>query len=92
MALRDYFAESSHAALVLVRGSISNQHSGLMDQELEEISAIARRIEPKDLWALQYITLFRVQPLIEALDDDGSSFVTIAEVNAFTTAQPGHWR
>ncbi len=45
-----------------------------------------------DHWTLEYITVQRAQPLIEALDGDMSSFVTIAEVNAFTAARPSHWR
>ncbi|TFY59079.1 hypothetical protein EVG20_g7918 [Dentipellis fragilis] len=44
-----------------------------------------------DEWTLEYISINRIQPLIEALDDDVSSFVTIAEVNAFTRARPDGW-
>lgn len=46
----------------------------------------------EDLWALDYITIQRVQPLIEALDWDGSSFVTVNELNAFSSARPEGWR
>jgi len=45
-----------------------------------------------DSWALQYINVRQVQPLIEAIDDDGSSFVTINELNDFTSCRPDGWR
>lgn len=45
----------------------------------------------RDLWALQYINVFRVHQLIETIDDDVSSFVTVDEVNAFTSARPLGW-
>lgn len=50
------------------------------------------RVAPKDQWALQYIGLHLLRPLIEAIDGDVSSFVTIDEVNEFTAARPADWR
>ena len=49
-------------------------------------------IPVEDLWALEYITVNRIQSLMEALDDDGSSFVTVYEVNEFTNSRPEGWR
>ena len=99
MALRDHFAEGSHAALAVIRDITKEQDASdpaNATQAMEEIADIARRADPhaprEDEWALQYITVLRVQPLIEALDDDVSSFVTVAEVNAFTAARPQTWR
>ena len=46
----------------------------------------------EDMWALEYITVDRIQSLMEALDDDGSSFVTVYEVNEFTSSRPEKWR
>jgi len=45
-----------------------------------------------DIWALQYLTIHRIQPVVEALDEDGSSFVTVNELNAFISARPKGWR
>ena len=39
-------------------------------------------------WTLEYINITRLQPIIEAFDDDASGFITISEVNAFTTSKP----
>lgn len=49
-------------------------------------------VRPEDRWTLDYITILRIQPLLEAFDDDASSFVTVSEVNAFTQARPRDWR
>ena len=96
MALRDHFAEGSRAALAVIRDITSNPRETPASQVVDEIANIANRADPnaseEDQWALEYITVLRVQPLIEALDDDVSSFVTVSEVNAFTAARPLTWR
>ena len=46
----------------------------------------------EDLWALKHIHVRQIQPLIEAIDDDGSSFVTVNEINEFTSCRPKGWR
>ena len=46
----------------------------------------------KDSWALQYINVHLIQPLIEAIDEDGSSFITVNELNDFTSGRPTGWR
>ncbi|KAF7302096.1 hypothetical protein MIND_00776400 [Mycena indigotica] len=44
-----------------------------------------------DDWALQYISVSRLQSISEALDDDGSGWVTILEANTFTSSRPLDW-
>ena len=34
----------------------------------------------------------RLQPILEAFDDDASGFITITEMNHFTTSKPEEWR
>ncbi|KZT25952.1 hypothetical protein NEOLEDRAFT_293094 [Neolentinus lepideus HHB14362 ss-1] len=50
-------------------------------------------IDPKDQWALQYIGVVRLQPLIEAFDDDASGFISILEANQFSDPRirPQSW-
>ncbi|KAI1783133.1 hypothetical protein LXA43DRAFT_1087143 [Ganoderma leucocontextum] len=95
MALRDHFAEGSCAALAVIRDITSNPRETSASQVVDEIANIANRVDPnaseEDQWALEYITVLRIQPLIEALDDDVSSFVTVSEVNTFTAARPLTW-
>ncbi|KAJ7228211.1 hypothetical protein GGX14DRAFT_346568 [Mycena pura] len=44
-----------------------------------------------DDWALQYLTVSRLQSISEAFDDDASGFVTVAEANTFTSSRPLDW-
>ena len=43
---------------------------------------------PTDEWAFEYISIAYLQPIMEAFDDDGSGYVTVAEVNRFMEALP----
>ena len=49
------------------------------------------QLSGQDEWTLEYINITRVQPIIEAFDDDASGFITVAEVNTFTKARPEDW-
>ena len=49
-------------------------------------------ITEHDEWTLEYISVTRLQAIIEAFDDDASGFITVAEVNAFTALKPPEWR
>ena len=46
----------------------------------------------EDAWTLEYINILRLQPIIEAFDDDASGFVSIVEVNRLASARPPDWR
>ncbi|KAH9847166.1 hypothetical protein C2E23DRAFT_742357 [Lenzites betulinus] len=92
MAIRDHFAEETHAALALIRDITQDGDPKEAAQRMSQVAEVARRTTPyEDTWALQYITVSRVQPLIEAIDNDVSSFVTVTEVNEFTSARPVGW-
>lgn len=82
MALREHYAERYKR--------ISNEHQTTEDSRTKEPGGTSVGVE--DAWALQYITIQRIQPLLEAFDDDASSLVSISEVNAFTSARPKNWR
>jgi hypothetical protein len=45
-----------------------------------------------DAWAIKYIDVVWVQPILEAIDDDASGFITVTEVNRFTSSRPADWR
>ena len=82
MALRDHFAEGNRPSPPAVDSDIASSTDAMPDSQ----------VVVNDQWALEYMTIVRVQPLIEAIDDDVSSFITVAEVNAFTAARPSNWR
>ena len=47
-----------------------------------------------DAWAIKFIDVTHLQPILEAFDDDASGFITISEVNRFTSSprRPANWR
>jgi hypothetical protein len=47
-----------------------------------------------DAWAMKFIDVMWVQPIMEAFDDDASGFITVTEVNGFTSSlsRPREWR
>ncbi len=45
-----------------------------------------------DAWAMKFIDVMWVQPIMEAFDDDASGFITVTEVNTFTSSRPREWR
>jgi hypothetical protein len=54
-------------------------------------SAISNSLNP-DAWAIKFIDVAWIQPILEAFDDDASGFINIAEVNRFTSSRPADWR
>lgn len=65
----------------------------LRDHYLEQAERRGARGEDRaDLWALEHIDVNNVSAIAEACDDDASGFITISEVNTFTTSRPRHWR
>ncbi|KAJ7034088.1 hypothetical protein C8F04DRAFT_956948, partial [Mycena alexandri] len=44
-----------------------------------------------DRWALAYINVAHLQPILEAVDDDGTGFVSIKEANEFALSRPKGW-
>ncbi|KAI5822422.1 hypothetical protein K523DRAFT_256964, partial [Schizophyllum commune Tattone D] len=42
-------------------------------------------------WAIDAFTMLAVPPISEALDDDGTGFISTREVNDFTSSRPADW-
>lgn len=85
MTLRDYFYDKWNTQRVHAQNPSSNP-------EGEEPKSPVTAISKADEWALEYLSVVRLQPISEAFDDDASGFVTVNEVNAFTTSRPLGWR
>ncbi|PIL33838.1 hypothetical protein GSI_03544 [Ganoderma sinense ZZ0214-1] len=49
------------------------------------------RVADEDEWAVGWISINRLQSILEAFDDDASGLITIEEVNYFTTSRPKEW-
>jgi len=41
-----------------------------------------------DAWVFDYIDVTHVQPIVEAMDEDGSGFISIREANKFASSRP----
>jgi hypothetical protein len=80
LALREHYVEKDRQ---LVYDSATNASGSNPDTRSTK--------QAQDAWAFKHITTARLQPLIEVLDEDLSSFVTISEVNAFTASKPRGW-
>ena len=63
-----------------------------MEEQKRSEYVEAPRIQEQDEWALEWINVTRLQPIVEAFDDDASNFITVTEANEFTTARPRDWR
>ena len=50
------------------------------------------RPEMEDSWVLHCINVAHVQPIVEALDEDGSGFISVKEANGFAGSRPMGWR
>ncbi|KAI0653783.1 hypothetical protein C8Q70DRAFT_1059002 [Cubamyces menziesii] len=87
------------------RGNVKARHFvlALRDYCLERLDKLRKNeqtfiecdrpttITEHDEWTLEYISVTRLQAIIEAFDDDASGFITVAEVNAFTALKPPKW-
>ncbi|KAH7885442.1 hypothetical protein F5I97DRAFT_1830577 [Phlebopus sp. FC_14] len=99
LALHDYFLDKvndSHEENIAT--PVSMPSPLLPDEYSDPGSALdvaimvpQTRTSADDHWALSYINITRIQPILEAFDDDGSGFVSIKEANAFTSSRPKGW-
>ncbi|KAF8522036.1 hypothetical protein JB92DRAFT_3110822 [Gautieria morchelliformis] len=48
-------------------------------------------IDAADRWCLPYLGIRYLPSISEAFDDDGSGFIKVSEVNAFTDGMPQEW-
>jgi hypothetical protein len=78
LALRDYYLEKLASEAPTIRG-------------MDSIATIDNSQNP-DAWAIKFIDVMRLQPIMEAFDDDASGFITITEMNRFTSSRPVDWR
>ncbi|KAF8273627.1 hypothetical protein EI94DRAFT_1563512, partial [Lactarius quietus] len=86
------------------RGNVKARHFvlALRDYYLEQLAAEAEGViglgassvngsRNPDAWAIKFIDVSRLQPILEAFDDDASGFITISEMNRFTSSRPQDW-
>jgi hypothetical protein len=78
--------------------TVSSEPRGEDDGGTEEQKKIGSEvfdtdeITPENAWAIGLLSKSHLNPLMEALDPDGSGHVTIKEINDFTSSRPREWR
>ncbi|KAI0266959.1 hypothetical protein BC834DRAFT_842690 [Gloeopeniophorella convolvens] len=84
------------------RGNVKARHFvlALRDHYLEKLAledgtygagAAAHKASDEDAWAITFMDITWLQPILEAFDDDASGFITISEMNRFTDSSPQDW-
>lgn len=48
-------------------------------------------VNPDDRWTLEHVNVAHLQPILEAIDDDGTGFISIKEANTFAVQRPKGW-
>jgi hypothetical protein len=96
LALHDYYTDKlgnvASETPTVDRGSQGSVSSppALSPRPLKSGNSVMFRRDDK--WALAYINAAYVQPILEAVDDDGTGFVSVKEVNTFVGSRPDGWR
>ncbi|KAK0466691.1 hypothetical protein IW261DRAFT_1683432, partial [Armillaria novae-zelandiae] len=95
LALRDYFTDRLKAP------TRSSSPTSMLSPFFETGSPIKSPISPDhfslrrkfDQWTLAYLSISHLQPILEAVDDDATGFITIKEINTFTNikSRPQDW-
>ncbi|KAI0044626.1 hypothetical protein FA95DRAFT_1496723 [Auriscalpium vulgare] len=80
--------KARHFVLALRDYYVESQTSST--QAVRGINTLVSNNDP-DAWAIKFIDVSRVQPILEAFDDDASGFITVAEMNRFTSGRPLDW-
>ncbi|KDR67823.1 hypothetical protein GALMADRAFT_129997 [Galerina marginata CBS 339.88] len=92
LALHDYYTDKlskvTSETPTVDRGSLASIPSPRPPPR-GAINAVFKRQDDK--WALAYINAAYVQPILEAVDDDGTGFVSVKEVNTFVASRPDGW-
>ncbi|KAI0043931.1 hypothetical protein FA95DRAFT_1627537, partial [Auriscalpium vulgare] len=75
LALRDYYLEKMQDEAPKIKG----------------ITVMKDERTDTDAWAIKFIDVTHLQRILEAFDDDASGFITVSEMNRFTSGRPIDW-
>ncbi|KAF9444007.1 hypothetical protein P691DRAFT_712505 [Macrolepiota fuliginosa MF-IS2] len=90
--LHDYYADQHNRVSDSPTVDRSSLRSSIISPASARVSPIpSPRGRPDDHWALSYINAAYVQSILEAVDDDGTGFISIKEVNTFIEERPVGW-
>lgn len=60
--------------------------------ETDKAQELFKGDDETELWAVKHIDVAHVQPIVEAMDEDGSGFISVKEANKFALSRPPGWR
>ncbi|OJT06673.1 hypothetical protein TRAPUB_2476 [Trametes pubescens] len=95
--LSEIWKDMQWRGIVKARHLVLALHDHFAQKIDDQQRAVARGTSPQhpvsesDRWALECLDLMHLQQIIEALDTDASGFITVQEVNNFTTSRPNGW-
>ena len=92
IALHDYFTAKASRKTIASTSSADAPAETVNKTDADVDATISPDTSAEDSWALEHINIRLIQPLIEAIDEDGSSFITVSELNEFTSSRPKTWR
>ncbi|THV00737.1 hypothetical protein K435DRAFT_718738 [Dendrothele bispora CBS 962.96] len=93
LALQDYFTQKFkiEAANNLGNSAYLSPASTISLLSLFSNAFSSSTNIPRERWAVAHIHVAHVQPILEAIDDDGTGFISINEVNTFVGSRPDGW-
>ncbi|KAF9443206.1 hypothetical protein P691DRAFT_779013 [Macrolepiota fuliginosa MF-IS2] len=96
LALRDYFTDQFTTGTPQPKsgGSFTIQALSPTLTSMDHSTILATPSLPGlvgDQWALEYINVAHLQSILEAIDDDGTGFISIKEANTFAIERPKGW-
>ena len=83
-ALRDHFRDKIAQPKWSARASSESSPDSANSSQSDNVA--------RDEWALEYLNVTHLQPIMEAFDDDASGFITLNEVDNMYTNLPSGWR
>ncbi|KAF9557975.1 hypothetical protein CPC08DRAFT_710010 [Agrocybe pediades] len=96
MGLHDYYSDVYSKVRTSSDPMTADLSSPLVSPQLPSIMSPGQEVvqyqpQSNDKWALAYINATYTQPILEAVDDDGTGVISIKEVNVFVTSRPEGW-
>ncbi|TDL25429.1 hypothetical protein BD410DRAFT_837603 [Rickenella mellea] len=96
LALHDHYLdqyeninEETSLDIIPPSSTVSHADTDATNAEVDADAAFLHNPPPEaDKWCLQYLTIQNISPIAEAIDDDVSGFIKIAEVNTFLMTSP----
>ena len=88
MTFRDHIRSDNSAAVTPLATEAPLPGDQEAEGDVHQPSALDVPDKESDEWVLDYIDVAYVQPIVEAMDEDGSGFISVKEANSFALARP----